>query len=593
MKQMKIIIDGKEFLVTEGTTVLEAARKAHINIPTLCYLKDVNEIGACRMCLVEIKNMKGLHAACVLPVEDNMEVFTNTLKVRNARKANLELILSDHDKKCLSCVRSTHCELQELAQDLGADEDRFKGDRIIRTLDNLSPSIIRNNNKCILCRRCESVCQHVQETAVIAAVNRGFETTVGSAFEKSLRDVSCIMCGQCIIACPVGALYEKPHIEKVWEMLGDDELTVLVQTAPAVRVALGEEFDMPIGSRTTGQMVTALRQMGFDGVFDANTGADLTIMEEGTELLSRLENNGTLPMITSCSPGWIKYCEHYYPEFIDNLSSCKSPHQMFGAILKSYYAEKMGLDPKKIAVVSVMPCTAKKYESQRPEMEVDGLRDVDAVLTTRELGIMLRSIGVNYPVLESSTFDTPFGAASGAATIFGATGGVTEAAIRTVYELTTGTPMENLEFTPVRGDTDIKEFEVELPTLTLKGAVAHGTGSAKKLLEKIKNKEATYHFIEIMGCKGGCITGGGQPIVNSTTLATKDVYALRSAAIYDEDRAQSFRRSHENEAIKTLYEEFLESPNSDMAHKYLHTSYTERPLYDDDLLTKPSITLPE
>lgn len=579
MEMIKVTIDGVQVEVPEGSTALEAARAANIDIPTLCYLKGINEIGACRMCLVEVKGVRSLQAACVYKVADGMEIFTNTPKVREARKVNLELILSNHDRKCLTCVRNQNCELQDLAQKLGVDDIRFEGEMIDRPVDDLSPSIVRDPNKCILCRRCVAVCRNVQGIGVIGATGRGFNTIIEPVFDMSINEVPCINCGQCIAACPVGALREKDDTEKVWTALNDPELHVVVQTAPAVRVALGEEFGMEMGTRVTGKMVAALRRLGFDRVFDTDFGADLTIMEEGTELLDRIKNGGKLPMITSCSPGWIKYCEHNYPDFLDNLSTCKSPHQMLGAILKSYYAEKNNLDPSKVYVVSVMPCTAKKFEVQRPELAATGYPDVDAVLTTRELARMIRQAGIDFTQLPDEEFDPVFGDSTGAGVIFGATGGVMEAALRTVYELVTGVPMENIEVNAVRGIEGVKEAEIQMGDMVVRAAVAHGTASAKALLEKVKSGEKEYHFIEIMGCPGGCVTGGGQPIVKAKDRMDKDPKQVRASAIYDEDRDLPLRKSHENPSVQKLYKEYLGEPNSEKAHKLLHTHYTSRPKY--------------
>lgn len=579
MEMIKVTIDGVQVEVPEGSTALEAARAANIDIPTLCYLKGINEIGACRMCLVEVKGVRSLQAACVYKVADGMEIFTNTPKVREARKVNLELILSNHDRKCLTCVRNQNCELQDLAQKLGVDDIRFEGEMIDRPVDDLSPSIVRDPNKCILCRRCVAVCRNVQGIGVIGATGRGFNTIIEPVFDMSINEVPCINCGQCIAACPVGALREKDDTEKVWTALNDPELYVVVQTAPAVRVALGEEFGMEMGTRVTGKMVAALRRLGFDRVFDTVFGADLTIMEEGTELLDRIKNGGKLPMITSCSPGWIKYCEHNYPDFLDNLSTCKSPHQMLGATLKSYYAEKNNLDPSKVYVVSVMPCTAKKFEVQRPELAATGYPDVDAVLTTRELARMIRQAGIDFTQLPDEEFDPVFGDSTGAGVIFGATGGVMEAALRTVYELVTGEPMENIEVNAVRGIEGVKEAEIQMGDMVVRAAVAHGTASAKALLEKVKSGEKEYHFIEIMGCPGGCVTGGGQPIVKAKDRMDKDPKQVRASAIYDEDRDLPLRKSHENPSVQKLYKEYLGEPNSEKAHKLLHTHYTSRPKY--------------
>ncbi|WAM30663.1 NADH-dependent [FeFe] hydrogenase, group A6 [Caldicellulosiruptor naganoensis] len=579
MEMVNITIDGKKLQVPKDYTVLQAAREAGVEIPTLCYLKGINEIGACRMCVVEIKGARSLQAACVYPVSEGMEVITNSERVRRARKVNLELILSNHDRSCLTCVRSGNCELQKLAEDLNVKQIRYEGENIRRPLDDFSPSIVRDPNKCVLCKRCINVCRNVQEVGVINANYRGFRTVVSTAFDRSLNDVACTMCGQCIQACPVGALREKDSTEIVWKALADKNKYVVVQTAPAVRVALGEEFGLPIGTRVTGKMVTALKMLGFDKVFDTVTGADLTIMEEGTELINRIKNGGKLPLITSCSPGWIKFCEHYFPEFLDNLSTCKSPHEMFGAILKTYYAQKMGIDPANMFVVSIMPCTAKKFEAQREELAASGYPDVDAVLTTRELARMIKEAGIDFVNLPDSHFDDPLGDITGAGVIFGTTGGVMEAALRTVYEILTGKPLENVEITQVRGLEGIREAEIDVGTMKIKAAVAHGLANAKKLLEMVKNGEKEYHFIEIMACPGGCIMGGGQPIVPAKVREKIDVARLRASAIYDEDRSLPIRKSHENPTIKRLYDEFLGHPNSEKAHHILHTHYKRRPLY--------------
>lgn len=579
MEMVNIKINGQELQVPKEYTILEAARSANIDIPTLCYLKDVNEIGACRMCVVEIKGARSLQAACVYPVSEGLEIKTNTPAVRESRKVTLELILSNHDKKCLTCARNRNCELQKLSEDLNIQEIRFDGENPKYPLDDFSPSIVRDPNKCVLCRRCVSVCKNVQTVSVIDAQERGFKTIIGSAFNKSLNESPCAMCGQCIVACPVGALREKDDTDKVWKALADESKHVVVQTAPAVRVALGEEFGMPIGSRVTGKMAAALRRLGFAKVFDTDTAADLTIMEEGTELLGRIKENKNLPLITSCSPGWIKFCEHNFPEFLNNLSTCKSPHEMFGAITKSYYAEKMGIDPASIYVVSVMPCTAKKFESAREELAATGTPDVDTVITTRELAKMIKEAGLDFVNLPDEGFDNPFGEASGAAVIFGATGGVMEAALRTVAEILAGQSIENIEYTAVRGVEGIKEATVELPGKTVKAAVAHGLGNARKLLEKIKAGEAQYDFIEVMGCPGGCVTGGGQPIQPAKVKMDLDLRMERAKAIYDEDQSLTLRKSHENPFIKKLYEEYLGEPCGHKSHKLLHTHYKQRENY--------------
>ena len=579
MDLITLTIDGVEVQVEPGTTVLEAARKAHIHIPTLCYLEGINEIGACRICCVDT-GARSLQAACVLPVSQGMKVRTNTPAVREARKMNLELILSNHERKCLTCVRSGNCELQKLSHDLGVgDETRFEGRKTDRPIDDLSPSIVREPNKCVLCRRCVAACAKVQKIGVIGPVMRGFNTAIAPAWNKQLAEVSCVNCGQCIEACPVGCLHEKDDTEKVWNLLADPDRHVVVQTAPAVRAALGEEFGMPMGTCVTGKMAAALRRLGFDKVFDTDFGADLTIMEEGTELLGRLQNGGVLPMITSCSPGWIKYCEHYYPEMIPNLSSCKSPHEMLGAVIKSYYAGREDLDPNKVVVVSVMPCTAKKFEAQRPELSNNGLQDVDVVITTRELARMIKEAGIDFARLPDEDFDDMLGESTGASVIFGVTGGVMEAALRTVYEVVTGKTLEKLEFEGVRGFEGVKEATVQMGDLEVKVAVAHGTGNAARLLDAVKSGEKHYHFIEIMGCPGGCVTGGGQPIVCADVQAEVNVKELRAKALYGEDEGKKLRKSHENPSIKKLYAEFLGEPNSHRAHKLLHTTYVTRDKY--------------
>ena len=569
-------INGREVSVPEGYTILEAAKEAGISIPTLCYLKDVSQTGSCRMCVVEIKGARALQAACVYPVSEGIEVFTHSARVKRARKTTLELILSNHDRKCLTCIRNRNCELQALADELGVEDITYEGVRNEYEIDDLSPSVVRDNNKCVLCRRCVSACKNVQTVAVIDTMERGFATKIGSAFNKPLAETACVNCGQCIAACPVGALKEKDGTSAVWEAIEDPEKYVIVQAAPAVRAALGEEFGYEIGTPVTGKMAAALKRLGFDKAFDTDTGADLTIMEEGTELLHRLQNGGKLPLITSCSPGWIKFCEHNYPDFLDNLSSCKSPHQMFGAILKSYYAKKEGIDPKKMFVVSVMPCVAKKFEAARPEMEADSLRDVDAVITTRELARMIKEAGIKFTQLPNEDFDQPFTEASGAGVIFGATGGVMEAALRTVYEVVEKKPLEKVEFEAVRGTQGIKEATVTLGGKDVRVAIAHGLGNARKLLDSIKSGEKDYEFVEIMACPGGCVTGGGQPICSSQTRMDIDVKAARAKALYSEDERLAVRKSHENPDIKKIYAEFLEEPGSHTAHELLHTHYTAR-----------------
>ena len=577
MENIKMKINGVEVLAPAGSTILEAARYANIEIPTLCFLKEINEIGACRICVVEVKGAKSLVASCVYPISEGMEVFTNTKKVLDSRKKTLQLILSNHNRSCLSCVRSGNCELQQLAKDLHVDDESYyDGEKTPSVIDDSAAHMIRDNSKCILCRRCSAVCDKVQGIGVIGPNQRGFATNIGSPFGMGLGETSCVSCGQCIAVCPTGALTEKDHTDKILDAIQDPNKHVIVQTAPAVRAALGEEFGLPIGTGVEGKMAAALRRIGFDKVFDTDFAADLTIMEEATEFLHRVQNGGVLPMITSCSPGWIKYCEHYFPDMTENLSSCKSPQQMFGAIAKTYYAEKMGIDPKDIVSVSVMPCTAKKFEIGRDDENAAGVPDVDIAITTRELARLIKRLGIRFLELPDEAFDHPLGEATGAAVIFGATGGVMEAALRTAVETLTGETLASLDFHDVRGTKGIKEATYSVAGMDIKVAVASGLGNARELLTKVKNGEADYHFIEIMGCPGGCVNGGGQPQQPASVRNFQDLRGLRAKSLYDLDAANPIRKSHENPAIQKLYQEYLGEPGSHKAHEILHTTYVKR-----------------
>ena len=577
---INLTIDGVAVSVPAGSTILEAARAACINIPTLCYLKDVQQIGACRICVVEVEKARGLAAACVMPVSEGMVVHTNSPKVRNHRKVILELLLASHNRECTSCVRSGNCELQALCREYGVEGYPYDGEKKSCEVDMLSPSIVRDNSKCISCRRCVAACNVIQEIGAIGVSKRGFKTNIGAIYNRSIVDTPCVNCGQCIVACPVGALHEKENIDDVWAAIGDPSKYVVVQPAPAVRASIGEEFGLPMGVAQTGKLAASLRRLGFDKVFDTNFGADLTIMEEGTELIHRLTTEGSaLPMITSCSPGWVTFCEKFYPEFIPNLSSCKSPHEMTGALVKSYYAEKMGIDPASIVVVSVMPCTAKKYEAARPELANGEMKDVDYVITVRELARMIKQAGIDFARLPDEKFDSVLGESTGAADIFGATGGVMEAALRTVYEIVTGKELMNVDFEAVRGIEGVKEATIDLDGKTVNVAVAHGTANAKKVLEAVKSGEKTYHFIEVMCCPGGCVTGGGQPIVPAKELQYIDLKTVRAKALYNEDSSKKLRKSHLNPEIDMIYKEFLGKPGGHKSHELLHTTYSAKKKY--------------
>jgi len=584
IKKLKVKINGILVEVPQGSTILDASVAAGIRIPTLCYLKDINVIGSCRMCLCEVKGARAWCAACVYPVEENrdgtpMEVLTNTPAIIESRRKTLELILSNHRSDCLSCVRNTNCELQNLCNEYGVDQHKYKNSSRVPEIDDSAIHLTRDNSKCILCRRCVAVCRKNQYVGVIGANERGYNTHISSAFDAPLADTSCIHCGQCIAVCPTGALAERDDTDKVWAAINDPAKHVVVAPAPSVRVQLGECFGMPVGVNVEGKMIAALKRLNFDKVFDVDTAADLTIMEEGTELLDRLKNGGKLPIITSCSPGWIKFCETYYPEFLENLSTCKSPQGMFGAIVKSYYAEKAGIDPKDIFVVSIMPCTAKKFEAQRHQLGRDGVPDVDVSLTTRELAAMIKRAGIEFTSLPDEKADPVFGIASGAGHIFGATGGVMEAALRTVYEVVTGKALEKIEFEAVRGLKDIREAEYDLDGVIVRAAVTSGTANAAKLLDMVKSGEKDYTFIEIMCCPGGCVNGGGQPHQPGYIMNNKNLRAERANALYSQDGGMELRKSHENPCIKELYENYLGEPYSHKAHELLHTTFEKRSVY--------------
>lgn len=575
-----LTIDDQEVKVPEGTTILQAAKQAGIDIPTLCFLKDINEVGDCRMCIVEVEGRRGFATSCIQKVEEGMVVHTHTPNVLEARHVILDLIISNHKVDCLTCTRSGNCELQQLARKFNVTQIEFDGEKSEHKIDNLSPSIVRDFNKCILCRRCIATCKNVQNIGAIDCINRGFDSCISTVGDFSLNNVNCTFCGQCIQSCPTGALHEKETIDDVWIKLKDPDSIVIVQTAPAVRAALGEEFGMEVGTNVTGKMVTALKRLGFDKVFDTNTGADFTIMEEANEFIDRFANGGVLPMITSCSPGWVKYIEMNYPELLPHLSTCKSPHQMFGALLKTYYAEKEGIDPSKIYVVSVMPCIAKKFERQRKEMTNEGMYDVDNVITTRELARMIKQANIEFTKLEDTNFDSPMGEATGAAAIFGTTGGVMEAALRTAQDTLTGKDLDKVNFEAVRGGEGIKKATVKIADTEMKVVAASGLANAQKIMEEIKSGKADYQFVEIMACPGGCVMGGGQPIKSSKERVEKDIRKLRADCLYSIDEKSVIRKSHENPIVKKIYKDYLEKPGSHKAHELLHTHYEKREKYD-------------
>lgn len=581
MDMLNVKINGISVSVEKGSTILDAARAAGVEIPTLCFMKEKNEIGACRICVVEANEGRGFRivTACVYPVSEGMEVLTNTEKIQKARRTTLELILSTHEKKCLSCVRSTNCELQKLCRDYGVEESAFEGFKPTYELDTSTPHLVRDNNKCVLCRRCVAACNE-QYVGVIGANNRGIDTAIGTPFEVSLSNVPCISCGQCTVVCPTGALVEKDDTDKIWAALADPDKHVVVQTAPSIRATLGECFGMPIGTNVEGKMVAALRRLGFDKVFDTDFAADLTIVEEANELVERIKNGGTLPMITSCSPGWVKFCEYYYPDMLEHLSTCKSPQQMAGAVIKTYYADKMGIDPKDIVSVSVMPCTAKKFEIGRDDQSAAGVPDVDIAITTRELSRMIMRAGINFAYLPDEDFDSPLGEDTGAAVIFGATGGVMEAALRTANDWLTGKDNTDIDFTAVRGTQGLKQATVNINGSDIKVAVASGAAAAKCVMDRMKDGNPDgWAFVEIMGCPGGCVNGGGQPIQPQYIRDTVDLKAVRAKALYDQDASMALRKSHESPVVKALYSEWYDGFGGHKAHHDLHTSYVPRKKY--------------
>ena len=566
---VNLVIDGKEISVKEGTTILQAALQNGIDIPTLCFLKEINEVGDCRMCIVEVEGRRGFATSCIQTVEEGMVVHTHTPNVLEARRTVLDLIISNHAKDCLTCTRSGNCELQALATKFNVLHVEYPGEMTKHKIDDKSPALVRDFNKCILCRRCVATCKNVQGIGAIDCINRGFESCISTVGDHSLNDVNCTFCGQCIEACPTGALHEKESLKEVWARLKDPNTYVVAQTAPSIRVALGEEFGMDIGTNVEGKMVTALKRLGFDKVFDTNTGADFTIMEEANEFVERFKEGNELPMMTSCCPGWVRYIEENYPELLPHLSSCKSPHQMFGALIKSYYAKKENIDPSKIYVVSVMPCVAKKFEAIRPEMQTQGLYDVDSVITTRELSRMIKQANIEFTKLEDSKFDDPMGEATGAGAIFGTTGGVMEAAT-----------LDRIKFEAVRGGKGIKKASVNIAGKEIKVVAASGLKNARTILEEIKTGKADYQFVEIMACPGGCIMGGGQPIKSAKPRSEVDVRKLRASALYSIDEKSTIRKSHENPVLKKIYKDYLGNPGGELAHKLLHTHYEKREKYN-------------
>lgn len=579
-KMVTLTIDGKSISVPSGTTILDAARKLNIDIPTLCFLKEINEVGNCRMCLVEIEGVRGYKASCVYPVEEGMVVKTNTKELLDTKRTILELLLSSHEKKCLTCIRNTNCKLQDLAKRFGIEDLNYEGEMPKSDFDDSSACIVRNTAKCILCKRCVNICSKVQGVAAIDTLNRGFDSKVGVALEMKMKDSTCVGCGQCVIHCPVGALTEKSNIKELKEALANPKKHVVIQTAPATRATIGEEFGMPIGSLVTGKLVAALRKLGFDKVFDTDLAADITIMEEATEFIERLNNNSNLPMITSCSSGWITYAEKFYPELLNHLSTTKSPMEIMGTVIKTYYAKKENMDPKDIYSVALMPCSAKKAEILREELKLeDNLLAVDNVITVREMSRFMKESNIDLSNLEDEEYDTPLGEATGAGHIFGTTGGVMEAALRSVSYLLDKTEIENVEFKKVRGFKGIKEAKIEINGKVHNIAVAQGLANVSKLLDEIKDGKSKYSFIEVMTCPGGCINGGGQPLVSDYVASKVDYKKLRAQALYKADKKAKYRKSHENPQVKKLYEEFLEKPNGKKAHKLLHTSYNKQDVY--------------